>query len=321
LPTISNLQFSDFLKLHIERFIRTDKIGWLIMVRASVKNWYDYYFVRLGLEKSKDLKLKMGGSILANHESFDEVLAVIHPPLDNHAIMEPVQDGYMIKLKNGYQFFVRKRSETFPLYETFLKEQYKNLKVDNKLVIDVGANIGDSAIYFSKRAKEVIAFEPYPYSYNLAKTNLVLNHAWNVKLLNKALGEKNTAIKLDPSYSNMASDQIKESTDGVTVDVVTLHDVINTYGVESAVLKIDCEGCEYGLILSSTAQDLRKFDEIIVECHYGYVNIENKLESAGFKTRHTAISYIHNPRASPQHMCINFVFATRSRIKSHLENS
>ena len=49
--------------------------------------------------------------------------------------------------------------------ENFIKEQYKWLDVEGKNVVDVGANIGDTAIYFAlKGAKHVYAFEPYPYS-------------------------------------------------------------------------------------------------------------------------------------------------------------
>ena len=56
--------------------------------------------------------------------------------------------------------------------ENLVYEQYKILDVSNKDVVDVGAALGDTAIYFAlKGAKHVYAFEPYPYSYNIAKKN------------------------------------------------------------------------------------------------------------------------------------------------------
>jgi len=45
--------------------------------------------------------------------------------------------------------------------ENLIYEQYKILGVSNKDVIDIGANIGDTAIYFAvKGARHVYAFEP-----------------------------------------------------------------------------------------------------------------------------------------------------------------
>ncbi|MGC9178548.1 MAG: hypothetical protein ACP5G6_09135, partial [Conexivisphaera sp.] len=41
---------------------------------------------------------------------------------------------------------------------------YHWLSVEGRRVLDVGASIGDTAIYFSLRgAMEVVAFEPYPF--------------------------------------------------------------------------------------------------------------------------------------------------------------
>jgi len=49
--------------------------------------------------------------------------------------------------------------------------------------------------------------------------------------------------------------------------VVTLNDIISKYGIGSdAVLKMDCEGCEYGIILNDYVH-VKLFDEIILEYH------------------------------------------------------
>ena len=59
----------------------------------------------------------------------------------------------------------------------FLKEIYKFLNVKNKIVIDIGANIADSAIYFVLNgAKQVIALEPFSYSYKYAVENIKINN-------------------------------------------------------------------------------------------------------------------------------------------------
>jgi len=58
--------------------------------------------------------------------------------------------------------------------------------------VDVGAASGDTAIYFALNgAKHVYAFEPYPYSYNIAKENIKLNHLEDkITMLNEGCGRR-----------------------------------------------------------------------------------------------------------------------------------
>ena len=46
-------------------------------------------------------------------------------------------------------------------------------------------------------------------------------------------------------------------------------------------LKMDCEGCEYDSILNTDDEILKKFSTIILEYHYGYQNLVEKLETTG----------------------------------------
>jgi hypothetical protein len=45
---------------------------------------------------------------------------------------------------------------------------------------------------------------------------------------------------------------------------------------------MDCEGYEYSILLGENNDTLRRFQQMVIECHYGYKNIEKKLKSAGF---------------------------------------
>lgn len=76
-------------------------------------------------------------------------------------------------LRNGLKFVYVPGLFNF---EVFLDEPYKCVDVKGKLVIDVGAFNGDSAIYFAiKGAKVVYGFEPYPLACSTARKNLHLN--------------------------------------------------------------------------------------------------------------------------------------------------
>ena len=55
----------------------------------------------------------------------------------------------------------------FSIYEIFEEEDYKFLNVKDKNVLDIGAFVGDSPIYFIlKGAKKVYAIEPHSDAYN-----------------------------------------------------------------------------------------------------------------------------------------------------------
>ncbi|MCC6017275.1 MAG: FkbM family methyltransferase, partial [Desulfurococcaceae archaeon] len=53
---------------------------------------------------------------------------------------------------------------------------WDELNVEDKVVVDVGAFIGDSSIYFALRgARRVIAVEPHPEAYKVMVENIRLN--------------------------------------------------------------------------------------------------------------------------------------------------
>jgi len=75
--------------------------------------------------------------------------------------------------------------------------------------------------------------------------------------------------------------RVDECSEGVPS--ITLSDVINGYGIHrGAVLKMDCEGCEYEALLHASPEDLKRFEEIIIEYHNGYKELKRFLESLGF---------------------------------------
>ena len=70
------------------------------------------------------------------------------------------------------------------------------------------------------------------------------------------------------------------------VPLLTLEDILKESNLEpngSIVMKIDCEGCEYEIILSANEKVLQKFSYIMIEYHYGYKNLKEKLKKSGFK--------------------------------------
>lgn len=161
--------------------------------------------------------------------------------------------------------------------------------VNGKTVIDIGANIGDTAIYFClNNAERVVAIEPFPYSYKYAKFNVIANNMIDkIEILNAGYG-KDSEVNIKDKKST-ASDIIEISDNGKKINTYSLGTLINMCALnnkDDLILKMDCEGCEYNL-LDEPIDVLRKFKIIEMEFHYGYKNLEFKLEEAGFSVEHS----------------------------------
>ncbi|MCL5419739.1 MAG: FkbM family methyltransferase [Candidatus Marsarchaeota archaeon] len=175
------------------------------------------------------------------------------------------------------------------IFNVFFDDEYCRLDVKGQSVVDIGANVGDSALYFfSNGAKKVYAYEVYPYSCRIARRNVELNHAeGTIEIENKAVLGRSGTIKIDPSYSNITTSQINEHEEGQETEVVTLDQIVKEHGLNNASLKIDCEGSEYEILLNAKASSLRKFKQIILEYHFGPAPIVSRLKDSGFKVEYT----------------------------------
>lgn len=199
--------------------------------------------------------------------------------------------------------------------EQFIEKQYDRLYVKDKVVIDIGANIGDTAVYFAlKGAKHIYAFEPYPYSYEIAIKNIKLNNLKDkITLLNEGCSNIKEIIKVEANYKNIGSTDLKTFSKGNKINITTLSDIIKRFNINySAILKIDCEGCEYGVLLDTKNSDLRRFKQIQIEYHYGYLNLKKKLEAAGFIVISTLPKYSANLEAENKEMFVGWIYAERN---------
>jgi FkbM family methyltransferase len=161
------------------------------------------------------------------------------------------------------------------LQEIFLDNVYQ-YDVAGKNVVDIGMNIGDSAIYFAKKgAKRVIGLEPDKESFDLAVKNIEDSKVADIVTpLNKAINTRNEDISLKvwdnfPGSNSLLEYDTKPLNSEfriITVNGIKLEDVINMFDERQiGLLKMDCEGCEYNILNAVSKEYLSRISAIIME--------------------------------------------------------
>ena len=159
-------------------------------------------------------------------------------------------------------------------YLSIYDDRYGVINYGGKDVIDVGAFIGDTAIYFVRRgARRVVAIEPHPKAFTELIRNIKLSGLGNTVIpINAALGSTSgiTCVPMDLDLGSIMAMYFGPSTgscnDGFSVRLITLSEVLRETGVSTDVLKMNCEGCEYDVILNDYGH-VRLFRELIFEYH------------------------------------------------------
>lgn len=171
---------------------------------------------------------------------------------------------------------VRRGTSDVGVFNTvFISEFYHSYPLEKILphynpgfIIDAGANIGLSAMYFSKKypAAKVIAIEPEKSNYDILLSNIGDNYP-KAASENKALWFKNTKLSLfDPNVDKYAF-KFQESQGSEMVDTITIPEIMNKYNIERiGILKMDIEGAEKE-IFSNDCSWLQQVDILIIELH------------------------------------------------------
>jgi FkbM family methyltransferase len=275
-----------------------------------VENWYDAMLMRGGVKNNARLRLRQ--------KSIDGTFSgkIVHM-FANIDYKGTKNKDIFLKYKNKplafhYTNDYQLTNTITGIKEQFTENQYKLIEVKNRIVLDIGASICDSAIYFMLNgAKRVIALEPYPYTYRVAKNNIRINNLNNkVLLINQACRAKRGHVIIDPNFQNNDRDALKYFRKGKRISVTTLNALVKNYNLSDAILKIDCEGYEYEIIENASTSLLRKFRTIVMEYHYGFRELENKLIEAGFKVSHTTPFYTKKIDDKVNVLC-GFIYAER----------
>ena len=196
---------------------------------------------------------------------------------------KPITDKYVmlsekfVKLYDGTLFYLDSIDPSV-ITETFFLRIHDNFSFEDKIVLDIGAAFGDTAIRFAKQGATVVAVEPANFEW-LTK-NIALNKTIADKIipLNVAAGkngqveiERVSAFSFDGEARIHGTNRV-HSKETIMLPGLSVKNIITKAGFNSVhYLKSDCKGCEsffstedYNLIKSGVEIECSANNAILV---------------------------------------------------------
>ena len=185
------------------------------------------------------------------------------------------RQGDKVVFRNGLGIFAAPRLDLFVVFLEDLEKMYGALEVKGRTVADVGAYLGETAVFFAKRgARYVYAYEPVFYEY--AELNLWINNVASVAEVRPyGLWHEEDVLAVEPVAVGTGL-----APGGLKIKVRPLAEALK----EVDVVKMDCEGCEYAL-LTTPCEVVRRAEEYVIEVHGPATPLVRKMEKCGYKSR------------------------------------
>ncbi|MDQ6600386.1 FkbM family methyltransferase [Bacillus salipaludis] len=190
-----------------------------------------------------------------------------------------LKDGVKINIINDYIGSLIKSSNGY--FEEELLTNFIDYIPNQGVIYDIGANIGNHTLFFSKYMKpnRIFSFEPSKELFEVLTNNIRINKIDNVQLYNSAVGEKEEKGILNFNTTNSGASNIEVKQDG-NIQIIK----IDNLEIESPdFIKIDVEGFEYNVLkgMNKTLQKNRPVIWIEIQDE-NYYNVDSFLNEHGY---------------------------------------
>ncbi|MBR4152710.1 MAG: FkbM family methyltransferase [Selenomonadaceae bacterium] len=158
-----------------------------------------------------------------------------------------------------------------------LSKQYYNVDDSKGYFLDLGANIGTTGIYFTKKLApnlKLLSFEPDAENFKLHRINLILNDMESAStLVNFGLGDKFDEVIMyrdlvNPGHNNIT--EPKENVPTETIKIIPLDSYLYENNISAQEVKyiwIDTEGFEPQVLLGAKNLLRENPAPIFMECN------------------------------------------------------
>jgi FkbM family methyltransferase len=234
----------------------------------------------------------------------------------------PVRRPLEITLGSGLRFRVRTRMDAWVLKETCLDRDYERQTRLGRdwTVVDVGAAMGDFTVHAARLCPggTVHAFEPLPESFARLEEHVRVNGVTNVRASAVAIAGQEGTLALYTvtglsGQHRTAGDGTSAEAPLITVRAMTLGQAFERHGIARCdLLKIDCEGAEFEILLGLAPEVFSRIARIVLEYHdhvtaHTHEELARLLEERGFDV---------TVRANPAWRELGFLFATNRSLVS-----
>jgi FkbM family methyltransferase len=213
----------------------------------NIVNWWEYLFFKFALTNSDPLRFRTRGGM------------ILEVP---HCLVHTFKEIFM---------------------EECYMRGLRQMVTPHPVIIDIGANVGFFTLYASSRFRgaKILSFEPIPSNFTLLERNIGLNaDRCTVSLYQEAVAGHSGHVTMaaqgtDPFLTNSSIVREAASASGedvrlIKVPCTTLQALLDEHDLEKCdLLKMDCEGAEYEILLTCPEEYLRRVRQFAIEVHQG----------------------------------------------------
>jgi FkbM family methyltransferase len=236
------------------------------------KNYFNSAHIRIaGNFTAKHLPWYIENEIYNVYEKYLACINTTSISSNSKIILKYIEETYLKINKNKETYFIKNDTTDPNIF--FWKNIYSNWEncrfevfdkylSHDKIFIDIGAWIGTTSMYGSRKSKHVYSIEADNKSFDDMNKNLKTNCANNYTLINKAIFNidnikikfgKNLFLKdskINDSNSQIYNDDLI-SDEFNLVETITIKNIIENYNInpsEIALIKVDIEGGEENIL-------------------------------------------------------------------------
>jgi FkbM family methyltransferase len=174
----------------------------------------------------------------------------------------------------GVRFPLRMRpthTDRITFKEIFIKREYDvklPASLDVKVIIDAGANIGFTSVFFANRYPQarIFSIEPDPENFEVLSSNIAPYK--NVSAIKSALWNKKETIHTVDRGFGKRGIMIDKAEGTHSLEAIAIQDLIHDYNLNAIdILKMDIEGSEKEVFSSDYDAWLSRTNCLIIELH------------------------------------------------------
>lgn len=201
--------------------------------------------------------------------------------------------GNSLELRDGLKIALSGNPhDVITVMVNFCRQEYGKV-LPAWTVVDIGGNIGAFALFAARSgASGVFCYEPNQEAFNVLNRNIFINNldervkAYNLAVSGNA-GDLVWIAKSSSPYNKTRSGEEALPEGGEAVSTTTVEALLEQNGLEYVdLLKMDCEGAEYEILMGMPNDVLKKVHRIRMELHpsrqFSRMAVVERLKENGF---------------------------------------